>query len=93
MEAALVGTQRSLEKKTVELLLIVILTTLRGSQKSISNHVRRAIAAGSSPMEVLQALECIIAPSGLPIFEHGLIAWADAVGAEELHPRDAPFSS
>src|SRR5262245_10564022 len=91
MDAAVL-TPRSLDSRTIELLMIVILTTLRGSQERLRFHMRRAIAAGASEEEILQALECIIAPSGLPIFEHGLSAWADVVGAVELHPKAAPFS-
>jgi 4-carboxymuconolactone decarboxylase len=93
MDAALVGTPRRLDAYTIELLMIVILTTMRGSQERLRLHMRRAMAAGASAQEILEALECIIAPSGLPIFEHGLTAWADVVDAVELQPDAAPFSS
>jgi len=92
MTDALGGTPRTLDGKTTELLNIVILTTMRGSAARLRAHMRRAMAQGASEQEILEALELIIAPSGIPVFEHGLSAWAEVVNAVELKPDVAPFS-
>jgi 4-carboxymuconolactone decarboxylase len=82
--------RRTLDAKLKELLAVVILTSVKASEDSIKRHVRRALAAGASSTEVLEALELIIAPAGLPAFEHGLIAWANATGAKGLDPEQTP---
>lgn len=92
MTEALGGTPRTLDGKTTELLNIVILTTMRGSAARLRAHMRRAMSQGASEQEILEALELMIAPSGIPVFEHGLSAWAEVVNAVELKPDVAPFS-
>lgn len=92
MTEALGGTPRTLDGKTTELLNIVILATMRGSAARLRAHMRRAMSQGASEQEILEALELIIAPSGIPVFEHGLAAWAEVVNAQELKPDVAPFS-
>lgn len=92
MTAALGETPRTLDGKTTELLNIVILTSMRASAARLRAHMRRAISQGASEQEILEALELIIAPSGIPVFEHGLAAWAEVVNAVELKPDVAPFS-
>ncbi len=88
---AMTASGRSLDAKTRELVTIVMLTTLRGDPAAIRHHVREAVAQGASKQEILEAIELVITPAGMPVFEHGLMAWADALGEEGLEV-EARFS-
>lgn len=84
---------RNLNAKTKELITIVAMTTLKAPDDLLRNHVRRALELGASKEEILQAIELIIPVVGMPTFEHGLMAWADVVGAKGLDPEQgAQFS-
>jgi 4-carboxymuconolactone decarboxylase len=86
-------SDRNLDAKTKELITIVALTTLKAPDDLLRNHVRRALELGASKEEILQAIELIIPVVGMPTFEHGLMAWADVVGAKGLDPEQgAQFS-
>ena len=74
------------------MLTIVILTTLKAPEDSIKNHIRAALAAGASQQEILEALELIVTPAGLPIFEHGLMAWADVTRAKGVDPDQEGYA-
>lgn len=79
-------TPRLLDEKTKELLFVLSMTCLRVSPAQIGAHVKLAIEAGASPEEVLETIELAIPEAGIPTFMHGLMAWADAVGAQGLEP-------
>ena len=68
--------QRLLDRKTKELLQIVVETALRADVEQIRAHVRIALNEGATPREVLEALEAVIAPMGALAFRRGLQAWA-----------------
>ena len=67
--------QRTLDRKTKELLQIVVEAALRADVEQIRAHVRLALEAGATPQEVLEALQCVIAPMGALAFRRGLQAW------------------
>jgi 4-carboxymuconolactone decarboxylase len=85
--------ERSLDGKTKELITIVAMTTLKAPEYALKDHIRKALAFGATKEEILESIELIIPVTGMPTFEHGLMAWADVVGAEGLDPEEgAQFS-
>ena len=79
IEATYTG-QRLLDRKTKELLQIVVEAALRADVEQIQAHVRVALESGASPREILEALQAVIAPMGALAFRRGLQAWAAATG-------------
>ena len=63
IEATYTG-QRNLDRKTKELLQVVVETALRADVEQIQEHIRLAIHEGATPKEVLEAMEAVIAPMG-----------------------------
>ncbi|MBM3943016.1 MAG: carboxymuconolactone decarboxylase family protein [SAR202 cluster bacterium] len=88
IEATYTG-QRMLDRKTKELLQIVVEAALRADVEQIQAHVRVALQEGASPQEILEALEAVIAPMGALAFRRGLQAWAAETGFEPIGPDAA----
>ncbi len=76
--------QRTLDRKTKELLQTVVLAALRADVGHIQVHVEVALKEGATPQEILEALEVVVLPMGLLGFSTGLQAWAAAVGMEPV---------
>jgi 4-carboxymuconolactone decarboxylase len=72
--------QRLLDRKTKELLQIVVETALRADAEQIRAHIRIALNEGATAREILEALETVIAPMGALAFRRGLQAWAAETG-------------
>jgi alkylhydroperoxidase/carboxymuconolactone decarboxylase family protein YurZ len=84
---------RGLDARTRELVMTIILMCVRATDERIEAQMRRALAAGASERDLLEAIELIITPAGLPVFDAGLTVWARVTGAKPLHPTvDAPHS-
>lgn len=83
IEATYTG-QRILDRKTKELLQIVVEAALRADVEQIQAHVRLALREGASPQEILEALETVVAPMGLLAFRRGLQAWAAETGFQPI---------
>ena len=81
IEATYTG-QRTLDRKTKELLQIVVESALRADVEQIQEHVRLALREGASPREILEALEAVIAPMGALAFRRRLQAWAAETGVD-----------
>ena len=81
IEATYTG-QRTLDRKTKELLQIVVEAALRADVEQIQAHVRVALQEGATPREILEALQAVIAPMGALSFRRGLQAWAAETGAD-----------
>ena len=79
IEATYTG-QRLLDRKTKELLQIVVEAALRADVEQIQAHVRVALQEGATPQEILEALQAVIAPMGALAFRRGLQAWAAETG-------------
>ena len=75
--------QRLLDRKTKELLQIVVETALRADVEQIRSHIRVALREGATPREILEALEVVIAPMGALAFRRGIQAWAAETGMAE----------
>ena len=71
-----------LDRKTKELLQIVVEAALWADVEQIQAHVRVALREGASPREILEALQAVIAPMGALAFRRGLQAWAAETGFE-----------
>ncbi len=80
IEATYIG-QRILDRKTKELLQIVVEAALRADVEHIQAHVRVAMENGATPQEILEAMESVVMPMGMLAFRRGLQAWAAEVGA------------
>lgn len=78
--------QRTLDRKTKELIFIVSLTVMRASKGHIQSHVRVALDLGCSPREILEAIEIALPEAGIVAFQTGFEAWREVVGAEGLEP-------
>ena len=76
--------QRTLDRKTKELLQTVVLAALRADVEHVQTHVELALKQGATPEEVLEALETVVLPMGMLGFRTGLQAWAAAVGVEQV---------
>ena len=72
--------QRTLDRKTKELLQIAVEAALRADVEQIQAHVRVALQEGATPTEILEALQCVIMPMGALAFRRGLQAWAAETG-------------
>ena len=70
IEATYTG-QRTLDRKTKELLQVAVEAALRADVSQIQEHVRLALENGATPTEVLEALEAVIAPMGAPCVSTG----------------------
>ena len=81
IEATYTG-HRTLDRKTKELLQIVVEAALRADVEQIQAHVRVALQEGATPQEILESLQAVIAPMGALAFRRGLQAWAAETGFE-----------
>lgn len=79
IEATYTG-QRTLDRKTKELLQVVVEAALRADVEQIQAHVRVALQEGATPTEILEALQAVIMPMGGLAFRRGLQAWAAETG-------------
>lgn len=78
--------QRTLDRKTKELIFIVSLTVMRASKGHIQSHIRVALDLGLSPREILEAIEISLPEAGIVAFQTGFDAWREVVGAEGIEP-------
>ena len=88
IEATYTG-QRLLDRKTKELLQIVVEAALRADVGQIQAHVRVALEEGATPREILEALQAVIAPMGALAFRRGVQAWAAETGIEPVATDEA----
>lgn len=78
--------QRSLDRRTKELIFIVSLTVLRAGKGHIQSHIRVALDLGVTPREILEAIEISLPEAGIVAFQAGFEAWKEVVGADGLEP-------
>ena len=72
--------QRLLDRKTKELLQVAVEAALRADVDQIQAHIHVAIQEGATPMEVLEAMQCVIMPMGALAYRRGLQAWSAETG-------------
>lgn len=78
--------ERTLDRRTKELIFIVSLTVMRAEKKHIQSHIRVALSLGVSATEILEAIEIALPEAGVVAFQVGFEAWAEIVEAEGLEP-------
>ena len=81
IEATYTG-ERTLDRKTKELLQVAVEAALRADVDQIAAHIRVALREGATPTEILEALQCVAMPMGGLAFRRGLQAWASETGFE-----------
>lgn len=86
MVSATYLNERTLDRKTKELIFVVSLTVMRASKGHIQSHIRVALDLGVTPTEILEAIEIALPEAGIVAFQAGFDAWQEIVGAEGLEP-------
>jgi 4-carboxymuconolactone decarboxylase len=83
--------QRTLDRRTKELIFIVSLTVMRASKGHIQSHIKVALDLGVTPREILEAIEISLPEAGIVAFQTGFEAWREVVGADGLEPTVDAF--
>ena len=83
--------QRTLDRRTKELIFIVSLTVMRASKGHIQSHIKVALELGLSAREILEAIEISLPEAGVVAFQTGFEAWRKVVGADGLEPTIEVF--
>lgn len=78
--------QRTLDRRTKELLFILSLTVLRAPAAQIASHIKVALDIGVSATEILEAIEIALPEAGVVAFQHGFEVWKDVTGAAGIEP-------
>ncbi|WP_166347814.1 carboxymuconolactone decarboxylase family protein [Phytoactinopolyspora limicola] len=78
--------ERSLDRRTKELLFVLSLTVVRAERHHIASHIRVALKHGATPQEILEAIEIALPQAGVVAFQHGFDVWREVVGAEGIDP-------
>jgi 4-carboxymuconolactone decarboxylase len=81
--------QRSLDRRTKELIFVTSLTVMRAAKGHIQSHIRVALDLGVTPQEILEAIEIALPEAGIVAFQAGFAAWAEVVGVKGIEPRVA----
>jgi 4-carboxymuconolactone decarboxylase len=81
--------QRSLDRRTKELIFVTSLTVMRAAKGHIQSHIRVALDLGVTPREVLEAIEIALPEAGIVAFQAGFEAWAEVVGVKGIEPQVA----
>lgn len=84
-------SERSLDRRTKELIYVAVLTALGAPREQIVAHMKAGMTAGATPTELLQTLEQVLPPAGVPRFIEGVEAWRDSCAAS--NGTDAPATS
>lgn len=85
--------ERTLDRRTKELIFITSLTVIRAPKSHIQSHIRVALELGVSPTEILEAIEIALPEAGVVAFQCGFDAWAEVVGADGIEPRVETFNA
>lgn len=76
--AAAYTDQRRLDRKTKELIFIAVLTALGAAKDHIKSHIEVAKQHGAVKEEILELLELLVLPCGVPKFMVGYEAWSES---------------
>jgi len=80
--------ERTLDRKTKELLFVVALVVSRASKAHLQSHIRAALSHGASPRQVLEAIEITLPEAGVVAFQDGFEAWREVIGTDGLEPAE-----
>jgi 4-carboxymuconolactone decarboxylase len=81
--------QRTLDRRTKELLFILSLTVLRAPEAQIASHISVALDSGVSAQEILEAIEIALPEAGVVAFQHGFAVWKAVTKATGIEPTVA----
>lgn len=79
MVSAAYADDRTLDKKTKELIFIAALMSLEAEPAHIGTHMKLALEHGASKKEILEVLECVYPPCGTLRFMNALKAFKQTV--------------
>jgi 4-carboxymuconolactone decarboxylase len=79
--------QRHLDRKTKELISVALHAALASGKNHIKAHVEVAKRCGATKEEVLEVLELLALPCGLPKFMAGFEAWAEVFPVQRVEPE------
>lgn len=83
---ATVLEDRSLDRRTKQLVFLVALAALRGDPEDLANHIRLAMKMEIPAQEVLEALEILLPLAGVIAFKEAFGIWCEVTKAEGLVP-------
>ncbi|MET8854106.1 carboxymuconolactone decarboxylase family protein [Amycolatopsis sp. NPDC004625] len=78
--------ERTLDRRTKELLFVLSLTVLRAPQAQIRAHIEVALEIGVTAREILEAIEIALPEAGVVAFQHGFEAWCACVNPPAVEP-------
>jgi 4-carboxymuconolactone decarboxylase len=78
--------QRTLDRKTKELVFIGTLVGLGANKEHIRTHMEAAKREGATKQEVLEVLEMVVTPCGVPKFLVGYEVWTELYPVERVEP-------
>lgn len=84
--AAAYTDQRRLDRKTKELIFTAVLTAVGAGKDHIKGHIEVAKREGATKEEVLEVIELLALPCGIPKFMIGYEAWTESFSVERLEP-------
>lgn len=82
--------ERSLDRREKELIYAGVLTALSTPRSHLVAHLRAARAAGASEAQILEALELVLPPVGVPRFIEAMAAFEEAFGGAAAPPGPEP---
>jgi 4-carboxymuconolactone decarboxylase len=85
--------ERTLDRKTKELLFILSLVVMRASKGHIQSHIKVGLDLGLTSREILEAIEISLPEAGVVVFQHGFECWKEMVGADGIEPTVEAFSA
>ena len=84
--AAAYTDQRRLDRKTKELAFIAALVAQGAGKDHIKSHIEVAKRQGATKEEILELLEMLLAPCGVPKFMLGYEAWTESFPVRRVEP-------
>ena len=75
---------RRLDRKTKELVFIGVLTALGAAKDHVKAHIEVAKRQGATKEEVLELLEMLVLPCGVPKFMVGYEAWTESFAVRRV---------
>jgi predicted amidohydrolase/alkylhydroperoxidase/carboxymuconolactone decarboxylase family protein YurZ len=76
--------ERSLDRRVKELVYVGVLTALSTPQAHLVAHMQAAVAHGATPQEVLETLQLVLPPVGVPRFLEAMAAFEAAFAEERV---------
>jgi 4-carboxymuconolactone decarboxylase len=80
--------QRGLDRRTKELLYTGVLTAIAAPREQVIAHMKAALTAGATPQDLLEVLEQILPPAGVPRFIEGMEAWRESCADADGSPAN-----